>query len=117
MRVLPSYIGRAAALWLLVRLALLAAGSAGAGLSAAAIDPSRYGQAPPGFLAGLVLAPPAMLLAAATVTALVYVDMAALRERAFIANLGVDRRQVGVTALLTALALEVAVAAMAGVLA
>ena len=107
MRVLPSFIGRAAVMWLLVRLALLAVGSTGARLSDAAADTASR----------LALAPPAMLLAAAAVTALVLIDMAALHERAFIANLGVDRRQIGVTAFVTALGLEAAVTSVAGLLA
>lgn len=107
MRVLPSFVGRAAVLWLLVRVALLAVTSAGAGLPGDATSAASR----------LVLAPPAMPFAALAVTALLYVDMAALHERAFMANLGVDRRLIGIAAFVTALTLETAVAAAASILA
>jgi hypothetical protein len=105
--VLPSFIGRATVMWLLVRLALLAVGSAGGALAGDAADPASR----------LLLAPSTALLAAAAVTALVLVDLTALRERAFLANLGVDRRRIAVVAFLTALGLEATVSTVAAVLA
>ena len=107
MRYLLPFVGRAAVLWLLVRLALFAVGSvAGAG------DPDAGGMA-----ASLTNGALAMLPTAAVVTLLVFIDIAALRERAFMANLGVGRRPIVATAFATAVALEIAAAALAPVLA
>ena len=53
-----------------------------------------------------------MLLAAGVTVVLVLVDVAAMHERAFQANLGYDRRSIGATAFLTALGLEILVASL-----
>jgi len=107
MRYLLPFVGRAAVLWLLLRLALFAVGSlAGAGEADAG-----------GMAASLTSGALAILPTAAVVTLLVFLDIAALRERAFMANLGVGRGPIAATAFSTAVALEIAAAALAPVLA
>lgn len=94
-RLLIPFVGRAAVLWLLLRLALYAVGGRDPVSGEALRRMDR-----------LTLAPPAVLLAAGIVVALVFIDMAALRENTFLANLGVDRRQVAATVFLSVLAFE-----------
>ncbi|MGD8276447.1 MAG: hypothetical protein PVH00_00410 [Gemmatimonadota bacterium] len=106
LRLAPSFILRAAVLWLMLRAILLAAGRA---------MPPLFGERP---TAAELLAhsPPVMLLAAGVTVVLVHVDVIAMHERAFQANLGYDRRSILTTAFLTALGLEVATAILAPVL-
>jgi len=106
MRIAPSFILRAAVLWLLLRTAVLAVGGGAGAILGERTDPVR----------ALSFSPQGMLLAACVTVVLVLVDVAAMHERAFQANLGHDRQSIVATAFLTALGLEIAVAILAPVL-
>ncbi len=105
-RLAPSFILRAAVLWLLLRTALLAVGGGAGAILHEPPDPGR----------ALAFSPRAMLLASCATVVLVFVDVAAMHEGAFQANLGYDRRSIGATAFVTALGLEILVASLVPVL-
>jgi len=105
-RLAPSFILRAAVLWLLLRIALLAVGGGAGTILGEPVNPAR----------ALTFSPPAMLLTAGVTVVLVLVDIAAMHERAFQANLGYDRQSVMATSFVTALGLEVLVAVLLPVL-
>jgi hypothetical protein len=96
-RIVPSFVLRAAVLWLLLRTVLLAVGS---GAGALLDEPLSNAER-------LTFSPLAMLLATAVTVVLVLVDVAAMHEQAFQANLGNDKRSIMATAFVSALGLEV----------
>jgi len=102
LRLAPSFVLRAAVLWLLLRAVLFAGGR---GVGSVLGEPLTTGEL-------LAFSPPSMLLAAGVTVVLVLVDVAAMHEQAFQANLGFDRRSIVTTAFLSALGLEV----LAGIL-
>lgn len=108
---MPGLVLRATVLWVLVRmswLATLALAGASAGGSAELVPGA--GQADTGLAAVLSLAPSAALLLAVAVTALVLADVRAVRERAFLANLGVGLQSVAAVSFTVAVAWEVVMA-------
>jgi hypothetical protein len=109
--VMPGLVLRATVLWILARTFWLATG---AFASASVGDPADLlpglEPAPRGLAAALALTPPAALLLAAVVTVLVLCDVRALRERAFLANLGVGLRSVAAVSFAVAVAWEAVVA-------
>ena len=109
--VMPGLVLRATFLWILARTFWLATG---AFASASGGDPADLlpglEPAPRGLEAALSLTPPAALLLAAAVTVLVLCDVHAVRERAFLANLGVGLRSVAAVSFAVAVAWEAVVA-------
>ena len=102
-RLLIPFVGRALFMWLVLRVAFYAFSG---------YDPLT-GAVP--LADRLSLQPPAMLAAAAFTVALVFIDIAALKERTFLANLGVDREHIAATVFLTALVLEVTTSVVVGI--
>lgn len=100
---------RSTFLWIVARAVLTALNRAAAG-----VIPG--GPPPPAGLDNLSIAPPTAVLMAGVVALLVLSDVRALRERTFLANLGVSLRAVGGVAFTVALALEALLAATLRVL-
>lgn len=103
-RLLTPFVGRALIMWLVIRVAFYA--FSGRDLVTGAPVPLAE---------RLALEPPAMLAAGIFTVALVFIDIAALKERTFLANLGVDREPIAATVFLTALVLEALVSIVVGV--
>lgn len=101
---LTGFLLRSAVLWVLVRLALAALLVLPVGGLDAALGEAPARADP--FPAGGVMA----LAVIALVAGLVLIDLRAMRERIFLANLGLGRRAVAVVACLSAGALEAGLA-------
>jgi hypothetical protein len=101
--ILLGFVGRSVALWLLTRLAVTTfVRVAPEGIpSSAAVVREPW----------LALQPPTAVLVALLVAVLVLLDVRALRERVFLANLGVSLGSVALLAFLCAASLEALVAA------
>ena len=102
--VMISFILRTAALWLGTRIVFTVFIRAAARQLPAALAP------PPGLTHPLSIAPATAIVLAATVAALVLNDVRVMRERAFLANIGVGLRTIGSFAFAGAISLEIAVA-------
>jgi hypothetical protein len=99
-----GYIGRSTVLWVLTRTAMIVV---------VRFAPGATGTDDLAVRAtGLDLAPPAAMMGALVVAILVLLDVRALRERVFLANLGISLRSVAVLAFLSAASLEALVAAV-----
>lgn len=109
--VMPGLVLRATVLWVLTRMLWLAT-LAGASAAGSADMLSGLEPAPTGLAAVLSLTPAAALLLAVAVAALVLIDVRAVRERAFLANLGVGLRSVAAVSFTVAAAWEAVVAAV-----
>jgi len=97
--VLASLVLRTTVLWIVARAALTVLNRAAAG-----IIPG--GPPPPSGLDNLSIAVPTAVLLAGVVALLVLSDVRALRERTFLANLGVSRRAIAGVAFSVALVIE-----------
>ena len=98
-KILFSFGLRTAVLWIIVRALVMPL----------AFMPAVPGLEPRSTTSALTLDPVTAVFVAALVTALVLLDVRALRERTFLANLGVPRRSVAVFAFGIVLVFELAV--------
>ena len=102
--VLPGFVIRTLVLWLLARTVFTAFNRASASLL------PWLGPADRSLVAAASVTPLTALLIAAAVTALTLSDVRAVRERAFLANIGVSLRAVSAIAFAVALACEAVLA-------
>ncbi len=105
--VMSGYAARSFFLWILVRLTVTA------GIALAADPAARLPAAGAGRLAWVGITPATAFLVAALVAALILLDVRALRERTFMANIGVGLHEIAGLAFLVSAALEVVVASVA----
>jgi hypothetical protein len=104
--ILPSLVLRTTVLWILLRAVFTAFASPAANV-VPGLESQRIG------IADALAVPPAVALAlAAVVTLLVLFDVRAIRERTFLANLGVGLGAVACVSFGIAVAFEVVVAAV-----